>query len=102
MRPVEPAVADNVLNMSYGARTAAFVIAATVVEGRKAYSFVKEVGESEITRWKSVFSTPLDHGGATSMARAEIDAQDDRCAELNPLQIELVEEARRQTYGFTE
>lgn len=92
-RTGKPNQADHAHGVSLGSATAAAMIVAPFVKGNP-YHLADALRTSEIPRWKMLFTTPSEAGSLEILNQGEI------CKDLNPLQVELVDMARRQWYGL--
>ena len=89
----DPATAKAYNELGNGAAVAAGMVATSAIKKELAYQFADNIREVQKTRWELILRSD-GVLGPESMSQLEI------CKELSPLQVEMVEEARKQAYGF--
>lgn len=91
----DPAASEHYRYVANGAEIAASMVATMVNnDSRKSLEFAKNLRIATGPRWKSI----LFGNGITEDVAKQVTV----CEQLNSLQVELVDEARKRAYGFSE
>jgi hypothetical protein len=88
----DPNMAENYQGLARGALLASSIVASSVVPDEKAQAFAKNRKDSEAPWWLST----VQHEGINDEVKRELL----KCNELNPIQAKLMEEVRKNIYGF--
>jgi hypothetical protein len=91
VRPTDQNLADLYNGYANGAGVASAMAASFAIKPKLAWQFANNSRETQTQYWRLQAREELSQ---------EIKIELKTCAELNPLQTELVEQARRQAYGF--